>query len=130
MTQTPQDTPSYLEMLMRVAKANERTAAEKARADAAEVRIKKLERELNSKKQLLRETDQSRTEVREMYRSVCDVAQEYKDNLELAEAREQRLKELIESIANAPAVGWRQKEAASILLSTLYPDTPAPKEGK
>jgi hypothetical protein len=45
------------------------TALEKhrARADAAEARIKELERELNSKKQLLRETDQSRTEVWEMF---------------------------------------------------------------
>jgi hypothetical protein len=105
--------------------------AEKARADAAESRIKKLESELNSKKQLLRETDQSRTEVREMYRSVCDVAQEYKDNLKLVEAREQRLKEAVETIKELSK--WdgisvyldRCYIEARDVLSTLYPDTPA-----
>ncbi|OMD34796.1 hypothetical protein [Paenibacillus odorifer] len=116
---------------------------EKDRADAAEARINKLERELNSKKQLLRETDQSRTEVREMYRSVCDTAQEYKDNLELAEAREQRLKKTwqqLREIVSTNATGGRGEDINDydimlnimddlLNLSTLYPDTPAPKEG-
>lgn len=108
--------------------AEVKVAAEKVREDAAEDRIKELERELNSKKQLLRETDQSRTEVREMYRSVCDAAQEYKDSLELAEDREQRLKEAMELAirdGNKYENPYESLITLQSVLSTLYPDTPA-----
>ncbi|MFD1776673.1 hypothetical protein [Paenibacillus rhizophilus] len=85
MTKTPiVKMPSYGKMLSIVSKANDRTKAEKARADAAE-------------------------------------------------AREQRLKEAAQS-AWISLDAWDNRQAAmrtlENVLSTLYPDTPAPKEGE
>ncbi|MGM1044727.1 MAG: hypothetical protein ACQEXX_01135 [Bacillota bacterium] len=65
-------------------------AAEKERAD-------KLQEQLKSKIQLLRITDDSREDARSMYKRALEGATQEQERADKAEAREQKLKEAIES---------------------------------
>lgn len=66
---------------------------------------------------------------------VAEVLQYWLQEAKERKEKELRMKELLETIANAPVVDSaeqeieRHKRAAKSLLATLYPDTPAPKEG-
>jgi hypothetical protein len=108
--------------------------AEKARADAAEAKIEEMKEVYNREYKNVAERLQKFEEEEpdrfsnEMWNSAL---------LKESEAREQRLKEAMEGAITEFGL-WNDKGmAASIMksqlkyeLSTLYPDTPAPKEGE
>lgn len=97
---------------------------EKARAEAAEARVKELE-------------DSRRFEfIGKLRRDAAEKETLLAEEIIRLEAREQRLKEAAEKVSEIYGSDYTDEEAVNAindmfleLLSTLYPDTPAPKEG-